>query len=60
MIVVIERDYYGDIIDIYGPFATEAAAQQFTKDMGLNRSETFLLTSPGEKATQRYRLLGKP
>ncbi len=46
--ILINRDYYGDIVDIYGPFASEGAALQFRDDMGLGkyRSEAFLLTSP--------------
>lgn len=53
MIVLIQRDYYGDIVDIYGPFDTEKAAEQFRDDMGMSkyRCEVFTLTSPRSKKT---------
>ena len=51
MIILIERDYYGEIVDIYGPFDTEAAANQYKEDMGMSeyRCEVFVLTSPRSK-----------
>lgn len=51
MWVVVEKDYYGEMVDIYGPFQTEMAAEQWVTDMGMlvYRVEVVNLTNPRSK-----------